>query len=128
MSKTLKEASQAVANSNFDAAKTAAVLSAASVANRQIAKLVASKAPLIMRGYVDTTFGKLILANIAAQGLLYARPNDPKINTIAEAMMVTAYQDVISDFDIDGMIDDFLNSAQMKKALKSIDWDAEEGV
>jgi hypothetical protein len=81
-----------------------------------------------MRGYVDTTFGKLILANIAAQGLLYARPNDPKINTIAEAMMVTAYQDVISDFDIDGMIDDFLNSAQMKKALKSIDWDAEEGV
>ena len=43
-------------------------------------------------------------------------------------MMVTAYQDVISEFDIDGIIDDFLNSAQMKKALKSIDWDAEEGV
>lgn len=128
MSKAFKEVSQAVSNANFDAAKTAAVLSAASIANRQIAKMVAAKAPLMVRGYVETTFGKLILANIAAQGLLYARPNDPKINTIAEAMMVTAYQDVISEFDIDGMIDDFLNSAQMKKALKSIDWDAEEGV
>jgi hypothetical protein len=121
MSKTLKETSQAVANANFDAAKTAAVLSAAGIANRQIVKLAASKAPLMMRGYVDTAFGKLVLANIAAQGLMYARPNDARINTLAEAMMVTAYQDAIGEFDIDGMIDDFLNTSQMKKALANLE-------
>ena len=118
---TLKDASQAVANANFDAAKTAAVLSAASIANKQITKLAVSKAPLMLKGYVDTPIGKLVLANIAAQGLLYARPNDTKITTLAEAMMVTAYQDMISEFDIDGFIDEFLASSSMKKALANLE-------
>lgn len=35
--------------------------------------------------------------------------------------MVTAYQDAIGEFDIDGMIDEFLNTSQMKKALANLE-------
>jgi hypothetical protein len=110
---------------NLEAAKTAAVLTAGAIANKQLVKLVSSHSPLMVKGYVDTPVGKLLIANVAAQVIAYARPNDKKLAQLSEGMIVNAYQDLIATIDLDQLIDEFLNAAPIKKALKELDRDSE---
>ncbi len=117
----MKKIIEDVTTNNIDAAKTAAVLTAGGIANKQLVKLAAAKAPLMVRGYVDTPVGKLVVANIVAQIIKQTRPNDAKLQALSEGMIVSAYQEVINSVDIDGLIDDFLSQPSIKKAVASID-------
>lgn len=116
----MKELIEEVTGNNIDAAKTAAVISAGAIANKQLAKLAASKSPLLLKGYIETPVGKLVIANIAAQVIKQTRPNDTKLAALTEGMIVSAYQEAIAVIDIDGLIDTFLEDKAIKKATASL--------
>jgi hypothetical protein len=110
-----------VIDKNVSVAKTAAYLEAGRIANNQATKFIASKAPLMVRGYVDTPFGKLVVANMAALAASKLRADDKRVAKLTEAMMVEAWQEVYQMVDIEKMIDEMLSSESIKKALNKLD-------
>lgn len=110
-----------VINNNKTAAASAAYMEAGRMANDKAATILSKKAPLMVRGYVDTPLGKLLIANIAQLALEQLRPNDQRASKLAKAMQVQAYSELIRTFDIQGMLDEILNSTTVKKALKTLD-------
>jgi hypothetical protein len=109
-----------IATENLAAAKSAAVITAGTIANTQLAKLVAKKSPMMIRGYVDTPIGKLVLANIVSQAFKHMRPGDAKLELLSEGMMIAAYQNVIGTIDLDGLIDEFVESASVSRVLDTL--------
>jgi hypothetical protein len=105
---------------NKQTAVSASFLEAGRIANNQIAMLLAKKAPMMVRGYVDTPVGKLVVANVATLAAEQFRSNDPKLKKLTQAMMVQAYQELIQELDIEGYIDALLNDGKIKQALNKL--------
>lgn len=105
---------------NKSVAVSAAYLEAGRMANNQVAKLVGAKAPLMVRGYVDTPVGKLVLANLTSMAVEQFRPTDVKLKKVANAMMANAYQELIRTVDIEGMLNELTSSEGIKSALAAV--------
>ena len=116
----MKNALETVSNDNITGAKAAAIITAGGVANTQLIKLISKKAPLAARGYINTPIGKLAVANVASIAIKQARPGDKQLEALAEGMIVSAYQEVLNSFDINSIIDDFLDQAPIKSAIAGI--------
>ena len=95
-------------------------MEAGRIANNQLAKLVGAKAPLMLKGYVNTPLGKLIIANLAQLALERFQPNNTQAAVLSKAMMVQAYQEVIQLIDVEGVIDELLSDAKISKALAKV--------
>jgi hypothetical protein len=104
---------RAVANAGF--------LEAGRIANKKVTEVLAKKAPLAVRGYIDTPVGRLVLANMTMMAMEQFRPNDRAAMRLAESMTVTAYMECIQHFDIEGIIDGLMNSTQVKRAMSLLD-------
>lgn len=105
---------------NKTIAVTGAYMEAGRVANNQVAKLVAAKAPMMVRGYVDTPMGKVVLANLTMMAVDQFRPNDAKLKKVANAMGAVAYQELIQTLDIEGMLNELTSSDGIKAALAAV--------
>lgn len=112
-----------IVNKNVSLAGSAAMLEAGSLANKAITKLVSKKAPVMVRGYVDTPLGRLVTANLAQLALQQFRPGDVRLQKLTDAMILTAYQELISTIDLDSMLDQLLDDKQVKKALDKVSKD-----
>lgn len=112
--------------SNKSAAQTGAIMEAGRIANSQVAKLAAKQLPLMVRGYADTAIGKVIIANLAAQGAAYFRPEDARLAALTSAMMVQAFQVLMQTVDIEGFVDELLDSKDIKRAMSKLSEDGEE--
>lgn len=110
-----------IVTNNANLAQSAAFLEAGRIANNTAAKFVASKAPLMVKGYVDTAVGKLIIANAAAVAVEKFRPTDRKLARLANAMITEAYQEVYRIVDIEKMLNEMLSSESVKAALSKLD-------
>jgi hypothetical protein len=110
-----------IVNTNVTMAQSAAFLEAGRIANNTAAKFVASKAPLMIKGYVETAFGKLMIANAAAVAAEKFRPADKKLARLANAMITEAYQEVYQQVDIEKMLNEMLSSESVKSALAKLD-------
>lgn len=108
-------------SSNKEAAKSAAYMEAGRMANDKAAQVLSKKAPMMVRGYVDTPVGKVVISNLAAMALEQLRPGDKRAATLAKAMQVQAYSELIRTVDLEGMLDEILNNVTVKKALKTLD-------
>lgn len=108
-----------VAN-NKSVAVNAAYMEAGRIANNQVTKLVAAKAPLMVKGYVDTPVGKVVLANLTAMAVEQFRPTDVKLKKVSVAMMTQAYQELIQTVDIEGMLNELTSSDGIKAALAAV--------
>lgn len=113
-------------NLNKMIATNAAYLEAGRVATNQLAKVAASKAPLMIRGYADTPAGKLVIANIFAVAVDQYRPGNQPLMKLGNAMMTSAYQEFIASFNIDQMLEEFLGSDKIKAAMEKIEKSALE--
>jgi hypothetical protein len=102
---------------NKTVAVTAAYMEAGRVANNQVTKLVAAKAPMMVRGYVDTPMGKVVLANLTMMAVDQFRPTDARLKKVANAMAASAYQELIQTLDIEGMLNELTSSEGIKNAL-----------
>ena len=116
----MKNTLETVSNDNVTGAKAAAIITAGGVANTQLTKLISKKAPLATRGYINTPIGKLAIANVAALAIKQTRPGDKQLEALAEGMIISAYQEVLNSFDINGIIDDFLDQAPIKRAIDGL--------
>jgi hypothetical protein len=106
---------------NSTLATSAAFLEAGRIANTQAVKLAGKHLPMMVRGYADTVFGKLVLANAASTAAAQFRPNDKRLKRLTESMVLNAWQDVYQSFDIESMIDEMLTSSSLKRAFDNID-------
>ena len=72
---------------------------------------------MMLRGYVETPAGKLAIANAAVFAVQHFRPTDAKLNRLANAALAQAYLEVYKTFDIEALIDGFLDNDTIKRAL-----------
>jgi hypothetical protein len=107
--------------SNKTAATVAATMEAGRIANNQVAKLAAKQLPMVVRGYADTPMGKLVIANMAQQAAKHFRPEDTTIAALTDAMAVQAYQELIQVMDIEGFLDNLMDSKEIKRAVAKLD-------
>ena len=110
-----------IVNTNTKLAQSAAFLEAGRIANNTATKFVSSKAPLMVKGYVDTAFGKLLIANAAAMAVEKFRGTDTRLVKLTNAMITQAYQEVYQSFDVEKMINELFASETLKAALSKID-------
>ena len=116
----IESAVKDVVSKNKDAAVQAAYLEAGNIANTQLAKLTSKMLPLVLRGYADTPLGMVVSANIATLALEKLRPDQRQLKKLSEAMVVAAYQELIKTVNIDGMIEEFLSSKDVKAAMRKL--------
>ena len=115
-----------VAQMNKIHAEGAAFLEAGRIANNKLTKLAKSKVPLMARGYVDTPVGKVILANAMAVAVDHFKGDNKVLNQLAQAMLVSAYQEAIASFDIEGLIDEFVSSSDITRSLRKLSDSSDE--
>lgn len=104
-----------VTAANTSALKVAAKVEAGSIAINRIVKMVTPKMPMMMRGYMETPFARVAVANmfhLAVQQ--YAAQND-KAQLVAEAMMEGAMLEMIKSFNIEEMINGVLDGIDVSK-------------
>jgi len=106
---------------NKAAATSAAFLEAGRIANNQLTKVASKKLPIVVRGYADHPLGKLVIANLAAMAAQHFRGDDANLKKLTSAMTVQAYQELIQTVDIEGIIDELLESKEVKRALSKLD-------
>ena len=107
--------------SNKKAVVSASFLEAGRISNNQLNKLVAKKLPIMVRGYADTTLGRVVLANLAQMALENFRPQDPKATRLGQAMVTEAYGQLIQEFNIEEILADLLKSSGVAKALTKLE-------
>ena len=81
----------------------------------------------MVRGYADTAVGKLVIANIAAMAAAQLRPQDATLQKLTMAMTTAAYQEVIQNVDIEGMLDSLLSSPDIQRAINKLPKDDADG-
>lgn len=112
-----------VATNNKSAAIDAGYLTAGTIANNQFTKLAGKHLPVLVRGYADTPFGKLVLANVAQMLVQHFKADNKAAQRLTEAMMTSAMAEVIGSTGIEELIDGFLSDPKIAKALKTADTD-----
>ena len=106
-----------ILDTNKSVATQAAFQEAGRIFLNQITKVAAKQAPMMLRGYVETPAGKLAIANAAVFAVQHFRPTDAKLNRLANAALAQAYLEVYKTFDIEALIDGFLDNDTIKRAL-----------
>ncbi len=107
-------------DTNKSAATQAGYLEAGRIANNQFVKVAGKALPMMVRGYADTPVGKLLIANIAQMAAAQLRPNEPTLAKLTNAMTVAAYQEVIQTVDIEGWLNELLESPELKRAIAKL--------
>jgi hypothetical protein len=112
-----------IVNTNMSAAKVAAYNEAGRLANLQATKVVSKALPMMARGYADTAFGRLVIANAANMAVDQFLPENPKARVLAQAMLSQAYQEVFQLIDVEGMLDSLMTDSKVAKALAKLNSD-----
>ena len=110
-----------IVDTNKQVATQAAFQEAGRIFLNQVTKVISKQAPLMIKGYVDTPAGKLAIANATVLAVQHFRPADQRLNRLANAALVQAYQEVYKAFDIEKFIEGFLDNDTIKTALKAVD-------
>lgn len=110
-----------ILDTNKQVAAQAAYMEAGRIFLNQVTKLAAKQAPMMVRGYVDTSLGRLVLANAAVFAVQHFRGNDQRLNRLANAALAEAYQELYKSFDIEQFIEGFLDNDTIKRALETAD-------
>ncbi len=125
MNKITKIAENAV-QINKEALILAAKLEVGKVAIAQLKKVVTPKLPYPVRGYADSPLFNIVLANAVGITLReYAQGNE-KAQIVSEAMIQSAAVEMMSSFDINGMINDMLENVDVSKLI-NLESKSEEG-
>lgn len=109
-----------IVKTNLSLATSAATLEAGRIAISLVAKKSKTKMPILVGAYLDTPIGKLVLANLAQMAQQHFRPEDSRLETLTNAMIVSSYQEFIQSFDIEGFLDELLSDSKIKAAMKKL--------
>ncbi|QBQ80794.1 hypothetical protein VAH1_00187 [Escherichia phage vB_EcoS_VAH1] len=106
-----KNAMTKIANivaANKSAVVNAAKLEAGKIALTQITKVAAKKAPFIIKGYIDTPIGRVVIANLLSVAVDQYAPSNQKAKAVADAAMEAAMLEMVQSFNIAEMIDEMV--------------------
>lgn len=106
-----KNAMTKIANivaANKSAVVNAAKLEAGKIALTQITKVAAKKAPFMIKGYIDTPIGRVVIANLLSVAVDQYAPNNQKAKAVAGAAMEAAMLEMVQSFNIAEMIDEMV--------------------
>lgn len=106
---------------NVQFAKNAAMLEAGRMANKQLTKMIAKKAKVPGVELLDTPLGRVVVANVASLAVQHFYASHKGAEKLTNAMMMAAFQEAIQMIDLDGMMDEFMNSKAVKKAVKAVE-------
>jgi hypothetical protein len=123
LTERIKQAGCGVAQKQVDLVKTAATLEGARIIAEQITTLAKAKAPMMLRGYIDTPYGKALLMNAALMAVEVGFPDLPEdhpYKQIANAAVVTTYQEFIQGFNLQDMVAQLFSGEKMAGLLKTI--------
>lgn len=93
---------------NKSAVVNAAKLEAGKIALTQITKVAAKKAPFMIKGYIDTPIGRVVIANLLSVAVDQYAPSNPKAKAVAGAAMEAAMLEMVQSFNIAEMIDEMV--------------------
>ncbi|BEU76396.1 hypothetical protein Wa28E_0310 [Escherichia coli phage Wa28] len=93
---------------NKSAVINAAKLEAGKIALTQITKVAAKKAPFMIKGYIDTPIGRVVIANLLSVAVDQYAPTNQKAKAVAGAAMEAAMLEMVQSFNIAEMIDEMV--------------------
>lgn len=93
---------------NKSAVVNAAKLEAGKIALTQITKVAAKKAPFMIKGYIDTPIGRVVIANLLSIAVDQYAPSNQKAKAVAGAAMEAAMLEMVQSFNIAEMIDEMV--------------------
>lgn len=93
---------------NKSAVVNAAKLEAGKIALTQITKVAAKKAPFMIKGYIDTPIGRVVIANLLSVVVDQYAPTNQKAKAVAGAAMEAAMLEMVQSFNIAEMIDEMV--------------------
>ena len=93
---------------NKSAVVNAAKLEAGKIALTQITKVAAKKAPFMIKGYIDTPIGRVVIANLLSVAVDQYAPANQKAKAVAGAAMEAAMLEMVQSFNIAEMIDEMV--------------------
>lgn len=106
-----KNAMTKIANivaANKSAVVNAAKLEAGKIALTQITKVAAKKAPFMIKGYIDTPIGRVVIANLLSVAVDQYAHSNQKAKAVAGAAMEAAMLEMVQSFNIAEMIDEMV--------------------
>jgi hypothetical protein len=112
----IKNTGAVLLEANKDAATLAAEITAGNLLNARVAKLVAPKLPMMVRGYADTTIGRAALSNLVAGAVINFMPNNQMAVRAADAMVKSAMLTLVGEFNIEEMMNDLLDGITLPEA------------
>ena len=92
---------------NTNAAKTAAKMTAGKIALKVAKEKLAPMLPIMVRGYLDTPFGDVLVANMLVVANKYTNGKYKVLGTAAEATTEAAYANLFESFKLDELLSEF---------------------
>ncbi|AUS02836.1 hypothetical protein NVP2275O_255 [Vibrio phage 2.275.O._10N.286.54.E11] len=109
---------QDILDQNKEAAMTAAKIEVGEAAVAQLVKLVKPKLPMMARGYADLPMFDILVANLVVMAIRQYAPQNEKALVVADAMLLSAMQKQMKEFNIPGMIDEFVSKVDVSAITK----------
>lgn len=116
---TIKSTATAIVAANKNAAVNAAKLEAGSIVLKKVSSIAASKAPFMVRGYVDTAIGRVVIANLLNFAVSQYAPGNRKAVIAADAAMQAAMLELVQSFNVGEMIDEVLKGVNLSGLIES---------
>lgn len=116
---TIKSTATAIVAANKNAAVNAAKLEAGSIVLKKVSGIAASKAPFMIRGYVDTAVGRVVIANLLNFAVSQYAPNNRKAVIAADAAMQAAMLELVQSFNVGEMIDEVLKGVNLSSLIEN---------
>lgn len=116
---TIKSTATAIVAANKNAAVNAAKLEAGSIVLKKVSGIAASKAPFMIRGYVDTAIGRVVIANLLNFAVSQYAPNNRKAVVAADAAMQAAMLELVQSFNVGEMIDEVLKGVNLSNLIET---------
>ncbi|CAD5240345.1 hypothetical protein EKKBBHHG_00168 [Klebsiella phage vB_KaS-Veronica] len=116
---TIKSTATAIVAANKNAAVNAAKLEAGSIVLKKVSGIAASKAPFMVRGYVDTAVGRVVIANLLNFAVSQYAPGNRKAVIAADAAMQAAMLELVQSFNVGEMIDEVLKGVNLSSLIEN---------
>lgn len=115
MSEKMKETGLLVLGLNKEALTDASLRVAGRVLVKKLVAIIKPKAPMMLRGYLDTPIGEAIVAQAAAFTLLNFTNNE-KAAIASKALIAASAEMLLENFNVEGMLSDLLDGVALPTA------------
>lgn len=99
---------------NVNAAKVAATISAGNTLNSLVAKKVIPLVPEAAGAYLDTAIGAIVIANITDFAVKQFLPKNEKANMATDAMMQAAMLELVNSFNLEAIVSELVDSVSLE--------------